>query len=76
MENPLQVLGNWVNELKPLPRPENEEDKFLGGLKYLSQKQVRGVIKIVIEEARKSRKFGLYINDELLEKEEGLMRFH
>jgi hypothetical protein len=70
MESPIQVLEDWINERLPLPRPEAEEDKFLGGLEHLSLKQIRGVLKIVIDEVKNSRKFKLFIDDKLRVKEE------
>lgn len=70
MENPIGKIENWIKFLKPLPNPEIEENKFLGGLQYLSQKEIRSVIETVIEEIKLSRNHGLFINDELIEKEE------
>jgi hypothetical protein len=55
---------------RPLPRPEAEANKFLGDLKHLSQQEVRDLLKIIIDQAGESRKYGLYLNGKLLEKEE------
>ncbi|KKU09372.1 MAG: hypothetical protein UX13_C0042G0008 [Candidatus Woesebacteria bacterium GW2011_GWB1_45_5] len=72
MENPIRKLSKIVENItNPLPRPEIEENKFLEGLSHLSQKEIREVLRIVIDETRKSRKFGLFLDPQLLEKEEG-----
>jgi hypothetical protein len=61
---------HFYNIMNPLPRPEKEEDKFLGRFPHLSQKEVRGALRIVIDETERSRRFGLYIDNTLLEREE------
>lgn len=63
-------IRDKIKSLKPLPRPENEEEKFLGDFHHLSQRQIREILRLVIDEAEKSKKFGLHINGELLEREE------
>jgi hypothetical protein len=54
----------------PLPDPKKEAEKFASSLKHISQKGAEEIIKIVVEEAGKSRKFGLFLNKDLLEREE------
>ena len=71
MERLGQKIVRLFNSVtQPLPSPEKEEDKFLGGLNHLSLREIRGVLKIVIDQTKESRKYGLYISGELLEKEE------
>lgn len=72
MENWKRFTQNLFEKLQPLPKAEVEEDKFLNvlSLNALSGKQIREVLRIVIEEARKSRRFGLIVNGHLLEREE------
>ena len=60
----------FKNATQPLPNPEKEEDKFLGGLNHLSQKEIRGILKIIIDQTKENRKYDLFISSELLEKEE------
>lgn len=63
------------DRLRLLPRPEKEEDKFLASFNNLSQEQIRAVIAEVIEQARESRKYGLYVDRQLLYKEERFYLF-
>jgi len=56
---------------QPLPDPKCEADKlFTSPLHYLSFEDTKDIIRTVIDEARKSREFGLFIKKGCLEKEE------
>lgn len=59
------------NIFQPLPDPESEADKFLScPLPQLPFSQMREFVRFILEEVKKSRKFGLIIEYEHIEKEE------
>lgn len=65
-----ELVISLQSRLKPLPKPEIEADKFVGVFPHLNQLQVRKILGIVISETEKSRKFDLFLNEELLLREE------
>ena len=59
------------NILQPLPDPKKEANKFsTSPLHHLFFDHIKEIVRIVIDEMQASRKFGLYIEKEHLEKEE------
>src|SRR3989344_2242544 len=57
--------------LHPLPDPKKESEKFFESpLPHLLFQHIQEIVWLVINEAYKSRGFGLYIKKETLEKEE------
>lgn len=61
------VLNNFAF---PLPDPKTEADKYWSWpLKNLSRHQLKHIIEMVVEEAKTSREFGLFIRSEDFEKE-------
>lgn len=57
--------------LHPLPDPEREADKFFSAsLRHLLYDQIKELIRFMIDEVRRSRDFGFYIENKHVEKEE------
>lgn len=65
----IQVLATRISH--PLPNPKKEAWKFFdAALHKLLFEHIKEIVRLVIDEARRSREFGLYIEAEHFEKEE------
>lgn len=69
------LIEKWKRFLReiryPLPNPEKEADRFFDApLHHLMFGHIQEIVRFIIDEARKSREFGLYIERDHLIKEE------
>jgi hypothetical protein len=70
MEKPINNQINFADNLRSLPDPKTEAEKFRGLFDNLTHKKVEKIVNMVVSEVRISQQFNLYIDSKLIEKEE------